>query len=53
MLLNTDRTTPFVVEPGMRIAQLVVVPVSVADPVEVDLLPEAARGAAGFGSSGT
>ena len=28
MLLNTDRSEPFVVEPGMRIAQLVVLPVA-------------------------
>src|SRR4029078_7269858 len=27
VLLNTDRTEPFVVEPGMRIAQLVVLPI--------------------------
>jgi dUTP pyrophosphatase len=52
-LLNTDREQPFVVEPGMRIAQLVVVPVPHVELVEVDELPESERGAAGFGSSGT
>jgi dUTP pyrophosphatase len=51
VLLNTDRTETFVVEPGMRIAQLVVLPVPEADPVEVDELPESVRGVRGFGSS--
>jgi dUTP pyrophosphatase len=53
VLLNTDRTETFTVEPGMRIAQLVVVPVVSAEPVHVDELPETQRGVAGFGSSGT
>ena len=53
VLVNTDGTDSFTVEPGMRIAQLVLVPVSAAEPVEVDVLPETARGLAGFGSSGT
>jgi dUTP diphosphatase len=51
VLHNTDREQPFVVEPGMRIAQLVVVPVATPDPVEVEELPETERGARGFGSS--
>ena len=51
VLLNTDRDETFVVEPGMRIAQLVVVPVASADVVEVDELPESERGVRGFGSS--
>jgi dUTP pyrophosphatase len=50
-LLNTDRRETFVVEPGMRIAQLVVVPIPVVDVVEVDELPDSERGARGFGSS--
>lgn len=53
VLVNTDRTEAFTVEPGMRIAQLVVIPVAAAEPVDVDTLPETPRGAAGFGSSGT
>jgi dUTP pyrophosphatase len=53
VLVNTDRAESFTVEPGMRIAQLVLVPVCAAEPVEVDVLPETARGMAGFGSSGT
>jgi dUTP pyrophosphatase len=51
ILLNTDEHEAFVVEPGMRIAQLVVMPVPVVDPVEVDELPESERGVRGFGSS--
>jgi len=51
VLLNTDREAPFVVEPGMRIAQLVVVPVALPEPTEVDELPGSERGEKGFGSS--
>ena len=51
VLLNTDRDEPFVVEPGMRIAQLVVVPVATPRPVEVQELPASQRGEKGFGSS--
>jgi dUTP pyrophosphatase len=53
VLLNTDRTEPFVVEPGMRIAQLVVLPVPELELVEVDELPSSERGVRGFGSSAT
>lgn len=52
-LLNTDMHESFIVEPGMRIAQLVVLPIPAVEPVEVDELPASARGADGFGSSGT
>ncbi|HET8751926.1 MAG TPA: dUTP diphosphatase [Gaiellaceae bacterium] len=51
VLLNTDREETFVVEPGMRIAQLVVVPVTSAEPGEVAELPASERGDKGFGSS--
>ena len=51
VLLNTDAREPFVVEPGMRIAQLVIVPIPEVDPVEVDELPDSVRGVRGFGSS--
>ena len=50
VLLNTARQ-PFVVEPGMRIAQLVVLPVPELEPVVVEELPESERGVRGFGSS--
>jgi dUTP pyrophosphatase len=51
VLLNTDARVPFVVEPGMRIAQLVVLPVPELELVEVEELPESERGVRGFGSS--
>ena len=51
ILLNTDPEAGFVVEPGMRIAQLVVLRVPEVDPVEVDELPASERGVRGFGSS--
>jgi dUTP pyrophosphatase len=51
ILLNTDARSPFVVEPGMRIAQLVIVPVPGVEPLVVDELPESERGVRGFGSS--
>lgn len=51
ILLNTDPTEPFVVEPGMRIAQLLVVPVASVEIVELDELPDTERGVRGFGSS--
>ncbi|MGZ4301934.1 MAG: dUTP diphosphatase [Gaiellaceae bacterium] len=51
VLLNSDRTEPFVVEPGMRIAQLVVLPIPELELVEVDELPSSERGVRGFGSS--
>ena len=51
VLLNTDAREAFVVEPGMRIAQLVVMPVPELEPVVVEELPESERGVRGFGSS--
>jgi dUTP pyrophosphatase len=50
-LLNTDRHEAFVVERGMRIAQLVVLPIPDVDLVEVEELPASERGVRGFGSS--
>jgi len=44
---------PFTVERGMRIAQAVIAPVVRAAWREVDTLPATARGAGGFGSTGT
>lgn len=52
VLLNTDRAAAFTVEPGMRVAQLVVLPVPAVELVEVEELPGSVeRGARGFGSS--
>ena len=53
VLLNTDAQQPFLVEPGMRIAQLVVLPIPELELVEVEELPASERGVRGFGSSAT
>jgi dUTP pyrophosphatase len=52
ILLNTDQREPFVVEPGMRIAQLVLVEAAGVRLLEVDELSESERGTGGLGSSG-
>ncbi|MFN2629692.1 MAG: dUTP diphosphatase [Gaiellaceae bacterium] len=51
VLLNTDVRETFTVEPGMRIAQLVVLSIPDLEPVVVDELPDTERGVRGFGSS--
>jgi dUTP pyrophosphatase len=50
VLLNTGRES-FAVEPGMRIAQLVIAPVAAVRLIEVDELATSERGSRGFGSS--
>jgi dUTP pyrophosphatase len=50
-LINTDADEAFVVEPGMRIAQLVIIRLPAVELREVDELPESERGVRGFGSS--
>jgi dUTP diphosphatase len=52
ILLNTDQRAPFTVEPGMRIAQLVVVPIATVRLVLAEALPPTERGGGGLGSSG-
>jgi len=52
LLLNTDREESFEVQPGDRIAQLLVVAVAQPELVELESLNETLRGAGGFGSSG-
>jgi dUTP pyrophosphatase len=52
LLLNTDPAEVFRVEPGDRIAQLVITPVVLAEPIETETLADSARGDGGFGSSG-
>jgi dUTP diphosphatase len=52
ILLNTDARESFTVEPGMRIAQLVIVPVTSPRVVEVTELAGSVRGTGGLGSSG-
>ena len=51
ILINLG-SEPFVVEKGMKIAQLVVSPVSQAEIVEVAAVDASDRGAGGFGSTG-
>jgi dUTP pyrophosphatase len=51
VLLNTDTRNAFSVEPGMRIAQLVIAPVAAVRLVEVEELAMSERSAQGFGSS--
>ena len=52
LLLNTDPAETFRVAAGDRIAQLLVTPIALAEPVEAAELAESARGSGGFGSSG-
>jgi dUTP pyrophosphatase len=52
LLLNTDRSEPFDVAAGDRIAQLVIVDLPDVEFTEADALTETTRGAGGFGSSG-
>ena len=50
-LINTS-SEDYTIQPGERIAQLVLAPVIPAQPVEVDSLDETERGEGGFGSTG-
>jgi dUTP pyrophosphatase len=52
LLLNTDRSEPFEIAVGDRIAQLVIVDLPDVEFTETADLTETTRGAAGFGSSG-
>jgi dUTP pyrophosphatase len=52
LLLNTDRNDAFEIEPGDRVAQLVIVEIGDAEPIEVGELAESLRGEGGFGSTG-
>ena len=50
-LINLGKTS-FVIEPKMRIAQMIVAPVARAALEEVDELDDTTRGSGGFGSTG-
>ena len=50
--LHNHGTVSQTIEPGERIAQLVILPVFAADYVEADALSDTARGSGGFGSTG-
>jgi dUTP pyrophosphatase len=52
LLLNNDPAETFRVEAGDRIAQLVLVPIALAAPVETTVLTDSSRATGGFGSSG-
>lgn len=52
VLLVNLGTEPVTIDPGMRIAQLVIAPVVRVEPSEVDTLPASDRGEGGFGSTG-
>lgn len=51
-VVNLDPRRPVEIRRGDRIAQLVVVPFAPVQPEDMDQLPETARGAGGFGSTG-
>ena len=50
--LINQSDVPFEVTPGLRIAQLIVVPVCLPEICTADTLPETVRGSGGFGSTG-
>lgn len=53
VILINHGSDAFTVTRGMRIAQMVIAPVSLATLAETAELPDTARGAGGFGSTGT
>ena len=52
LLHNTDRTSEFKLAAGDRVAQLILVPIAHASPLESDSLDSSVRGSGGFGSTG-
>jgi dUTP diphosphatase len=52
LLLNNDPAETFRLEPGDRIAQLLLTPIALAEPAPVSELSQSSRGDGGFGSSG-
>jgi len=52
LLLNTDQSESFAIEPGDRIAQLLLVRHEAPEVEEAQELAETARGEGGFGSTG-
>lgn len=52
VLLINHGDRPVRIEPGQRIAQLVIAPVVQAELIEADALPATERGSGGFGSTG-
>jgi dUTP pyrophosphatase len=52
VLLVNLGSEPFTIARGMRIAQMVIAPVTVVEPIEVERVDETGRAAGGFGSTG-
>jgi dUTP pyrophosphatase len=52
VLLVNLGSEPFTIVRGMRIAQMVIAPVTVVEPIEVERVDETGRAAGGFGSTG-
>lgn len=52
VFLTCLKDEPYTVRPGERVAQMVILPVSMAEPVRVEELEESGRGTGGFGSTG-
>lgn len=50
--LTCLRKEGYTISPGERVAQMVILPVSTAQPVQVEVLDETQRGEGGFGSTG-
>ena len=53
VLLINHGDEAFTIERGMRIAQMVIAPVTHVTIVEADLASDTTRGSGGFGSTGT
>lgn len=53
VILINHGDKPFYIEPGMRIAQMIIAPVSRITWQETDVLSGTSRGGSGFGSTGT
>ncbi|MEK9693105.1 MAG: dUTP diphosphatase, partial [Rhodospirillaceae bacterium] len=51
ILINLGQE-PFTISRGMRVAQMIIAPVTQIDILEVEKLDETARGTGGFGSTG-
>lgn len=52
VFLTCHRQEGYTISPGERIAQMVILPVSMAEPLQVEVLDETVRGTGGFGSTG-
>ena len=53
VILVNFSNSDFIIQRGMRIAQMVIAPVLQVSLMDVDVLPKTARGEGGFGSTGT